>query len=758
MMIRPCILSILLLMSILEISAAQPLWISADHKDANAPNTWIAFRKDVSFAEKPGSLVLDIAADSKYWLWINGEEVIFEGSLKRGPSPESSYYDRVEIAPYIRKGDNKIAILLWHFGKEGFSHKNSGRSGLIVRSELINSDASWTSRIYDAFGSMGEPLPNFRLAESSLLFDANKEMQGWQTADCDKDFGFMPSAEIGVWGDKPWGELIERPIPQWKDFGMKNLAFVRRKGENGVDTIAAKLPYNMQMTPYFEIDDNTGGNTIVIQTDHFKLNEYCLRAGYITRKGKQSYESPGWLSGENLYLFVPSGVKVKALRYRETGYDTHVAGKFTCSEEFYNRFWDKGMRTLYVNMRDTWFDCPERERAQWWGDVTVMMGEVFYSYSLSVHKLLEKAIRELCAWQKSDGTLFSPIPAGNYDSELPAQMLAAVGRYGFWLYYMHTGDSDIIKHVYPSVKKYLALYLTDETGLTAEHNGGWTWGDWGDNRDIRLLYAAWHYIALDAASDMAEILGLEDDAENYRATMRMVKQGFDACWDGKVYRHPSYTEKTDDRVQAMAVISGIAGPDKYDSIARFLETNRHASPYMEKYVMEALFKMGKGEQALRRTAEQFADMVNHPDHTTLFEGWFIDGKVDMGGTVNHAWSGGPITVLGQYLCGISPVEPGFRLFRIDPQPAGISEASIDMPTVAGNIHSAYKVSDGKFRLDVKIPDGTEALVYLPVADPADISAKNVRPADAIVTDPKFAETGKTCLRLAPGSYHFTITK
>lgn len=119
--------------------------------------------------------MLDIAADSKYWLWINGKEVIFEGSLKRGPSSESSYYDKVEIAPYLKKGNNKIAVLLWHFGKEGFSHKNSGRSGLIVRSELINSDSSWKSRIYDAFGSMGEPLPNFRLAESSLLFDANKK-------------------------------------------------------------------------------------------------------------------------------------------------------------------------------------------------------------------------------------------------------------------------------------------------------------------------------------------------------------------------------------------------------------------------------------------------------------------------------------------------------------------------------------------------------------------------------------------------------
>lgn len=758
MMIRFCLIPLFLILAIFDSSAGIPHWISADNAETDKPNTWIAFQKDITLSEIPETLVLDIAADSKYWLWINGKEVIFEGSLKRGPSPKSSYYDKVDVAPFLRKGANRIAILLWHFGKEGFSHKNSGRSGLIVRSELINSDASWVSRIYDAYCSMGEPLPNFRLAESSILFDARKQMDGWQTEDCSERFGFKPSAEIGQWGDSPWGELVERPIPQWKDFGIKELSFERKHGTNGIDTIAAKLPYNMQMTPSFEAKDNVGGNRIVIQTDHFKLNEYCLNAGYITRKGEQSYESLGWLSGENLYLFLPSDVEIKALRYRETGYDGEVAGRFSCSDDFYNRFWDKGMRTLYVNMRDTWFDCPERERAQWWGDVTVMMGEAFYSYSLSVHKLLEKAIRELCDWQKDDGTLFSPIPAGNYDEELPAQMLAAIGKYGFWLYYMNTGDRNIIEYVYPSVKKYLALYSSDETGLTAEHPGGWTWGDWGDNRDIRLLYAAWHYIALDAAADMADLLGYSSDAEVYRASMDDVKRGFDSCWDGSAYRHTAYTGETDDRVQALAVLSGIAGPEKYDSIASIFETNRHASPYMEKYVMEALFKMGKGEQALRRTGERYADMVNHPEHTTLFEGWVIDGKVNMGGTVNHAWSGGPITVLGQYLCGVSPVEPGYRLFKVDPQPAGINEAAIDIPTVAGIISSAYKVSDNRFSLDVKVPDGSEALVYLPTDNLNNISSKNIKPENALVSDPEHTDPGKTCLRLAAGSYHFTVSK
>lgn len=42
---------------------------------------------------------------------------------------------------------------------------------------------------------------------------------------------------------------------------------------------------------------------------------------------------------------------------------------------------------------------------------------------------MKKAIHELTGWQKSDSVLFSPIPAGNYKDELPAQMLASIGEY-----------------------------------------------------------------------------------------------------------------------------------------------------------------------------------------------------------------------------------------------------------------------------------------------------------------------------------------
>lgn len=714
-----CLLAVLPLQNLGASAGERPdaRWITSSESGVDLPNSWIAFRRDVELKALPAAAPVCIAADTKYWLWINGECVVFEGGLKRGPTPGDMYYDRVDVAPFLRKGTNRIAVLLWHFGKDGFSHKDSGRAGLLFsvvgKHFSLQSDSLWLCRVHPAFGNTGEPHPNFRLAESNIRFDARRDIGAWQTADQSDLDGFRNAREIGRWGDAPWGGLVERPIPQWKDFGVREARFERfSAGE--ADSVVVRLPYNMQMTPVITVDDPQGGSVVGISTDHtFAGGTSNVRAEYVTRQGLQIYESFGWMNGQELRLTLPKHVTLTRVAYRETGYDTELQGRFHCDDDFYNRFWQKALRTLYVNMRDNYFDCPDRERAQWWGDVVVLMGESFYTCSTSTHALMRKAILELAGWQKPDGGLFSPIPAGNYDSELPGQMLASVGRYGFWNYYMNTGDLETIRRVYPAVKRYLSLWKTDDTGLTAFRQGGWTWGDWGDNRDIRLIFAGWHYLALESAADMALALGRPDDAADCRVLMVRVKQGFLRCWNGHAFRHPEYHGCTDDRVQALAVLSGIADESYYGKLSEVFRTQFHASPYMEKYVMEALFRMGYGRYAMERTAQRFADMVDDPAYTTLFEGWGIGEKGYGGGTTNHAWSGGALTVIAGQLCGIRPLEPGYSVFGVEPDPASLRNVSIRVPTVRGIIEEEMRIAGNKLVLSVTVPKGTTAVVTLP---------------------------------------------
>ncbi len=688
-------------------------WITADDSLRNEPNTWIEFRKDFMLKKKPKRTEARIAADSKYWLWVNGRLAVFEGGLKRGPNRTDTYYDVVDLAPYLRKGRNDVRLLLCYFGREGFSHVSSGQAGVIVDAPSIGlvTDASWQSQRLQAYQTCGAPYTNFRLAESNIRYDAREESRG-QVHDSGQNQATCP---LDSWGEGAWGKLVERPIPQWKDYGMKTTSdYETTEDEQGNRILSVRLPYNMQMTPYIDVTDESEGTCIRLETDHvWGGSAECVRAEYVTRQGRQQYESLGWMNGDVLRIIYPKSARltVHSIGYRETGYDCDFEGSFTCNDSTINRFWQKAMRTLYVNMRDNYFDCPDRERAQWWGDVTILMGQSFYQLSPRANLLMRKAIRELVDWQKDDGTLFSPIPAGNWDKELPAQSLTAISTYGFWYYYMHTGDKETMTYVYPAMRRYLALWTLDDDGLTNERQGGWPWGDWGTDVDMRLILAAWHYQALQSAINVAALTGHDADIADYERQMQSIRAAFNRCWNGYAYRHPSYHGSTDDRVQAMAVVSGLADNTKYDSIFEVIKTQEYASPYMEKYVYEALMRMGHADYALERFKKRFGPMIADTQHTTLYEGWQEGGYG--GGSTNHAWSGGMLTDICEQILGIRPTAPGWKEVSIRPIVSPITETDITIPTVNGTLSYSFKDDGSVYHATVTIPRDMTVRFYTP---------------------------------------------
>ena len=76
----------------------------------------------------------------------------------------------------------------------------------------LRTDKSWLSQRLDCYQMADKPRPNYRLSEANIRYDARLEGQK----------RLKPSLEIGKWGDQPWGNLILRPIPQWKDYGVKD--------------------------------------------------------------------------------------------------------------------------------------------------------------------------------------------------------------------------------------------------------------------------------------------------------------------------------------------------------------------------------------------------------------------------------------------------------------------------------------------------------------------------------------------------------
>jgi hypothetical protein len=292
-------------------------------------------------------------------------------------------------------------------------------------------------------------------------------------------------------------------------------------------------------------------------------------------------------------------------------------------------------------------------------------------------------------------------------------MLASIGKYGFWRYFSYAGDTAEIRYVYPHVKKYMALWKIGDDGLVVHRSGGWNWYDWGNDIDEKVIENGWYYLALQGAYNMAKLLSNEADATNYEKQMVVIKQSFNKrLWNGTCYRSVNYTGQTDDRAQGLAVVAGLADSDKYGPLKKVFQQEFHAGPYLEKYILEALFQMNAPEMAIQRMTTRYSKMISS-NVTTLWEGWDIGSAEYGGGSYNHGWAGGPLTLMHEYIAGIAPTGAGYKTFSVMPQMGNLKSVHCVTPTVKGSISLDIKRSDKALNLNLEVPRNTTGLIGIP---------------------------------------------
>ena len=162
---------------------------------------------------------------------------------------------------------------------------------------------------------------------------------------------------------------------------------------------------------------------------------------------------------------------------------------------------------------------------------------------------------------------------------------------------------------------------------------------------------AWYYMALESCKKMAGLLGCTDDIAFYEARMDSIRTHFNKTFLTRENGYYSHTDNgiPDDRANALAILSGLASPESKEGVLKILTTVENSSPYMEKYVLDALCEMGCIDEALIRIKRRYKNMVDE-EYSTLWEFW------DKSGTMNHAWSGGPLIILSKYLAGEQPMD------------------------------------------------------------------------------------------------------
>lgn len=688
-------------------------WIWKNNE--NKVNTWMCFVKDFSCGKKPNQVMARIAVDTKYWLFLNGEMVVFEGGLKRGRTPESTYYDELDLSGYLKQGRNRIAVLVWYFGKSGFSHVSSGRGGFFFEASIgdmeIFSDESWKVKKNEAYVPAPENDigPNFRLAESDIYYDASLEIGAWYLNDYSVD-AWDTADILNDQEQECFGVLEKRQIPLFKEYGLKDFLNSDSVKDLYVEknlVLEMRLPYNMQFTPFLELEA-PAGKRITIKAENYHTNapgEKGIKSVYITKNGGQKYESLGWLNGERIGFEIPSGVTIRNLKYRETGYDTEQTGSFWCDDEFLNRLWQKCYRTLYLSMRDTFMDCPDRERTQWWGDVNIEMQMLLYCMDQNAAKLYEKGADSLVGWYEATGNMLTVVPSGIQQFELPFQNLA--GIYGFYVYYVYSGNLAFARNVYQMSRDYVLRYEMGADGLVVHREGSWDWPDWGKNADIVIMENALYCMALDACMKLAKALGKKDEIIDYQKRFQTIQKQMlsKRNAEGIFYDHTD-NGLPDDRANALAVLAGFVGPESYGALTDLFSEVENASPYMEKYVLDALCEMDRAEDALARMRRRYGPMAED-DYSTLWELW------DKSSSLNHAWSGGPLITMSKYIAGISVDEQDCLKYRIRPRLGQLKHVKCSVPTKYGILTVQITKEKDGCRVHVDCPEGIAVTTEMP---------------------------------------------
>ncbi|MBI1278219.1 MAG: Bacterial alpha-L-rhamnosidase [Anaerolineaceae bacterium] len=191
------------------------------------------FRKTIVLDTIPKRVPTRITADSRYALYVNGQEV-FRGPIRS--QPRRLYYDLFDLAPYLKPGENVIAVYVKYYGKPksywmpAAPNTVLGKSGILVfeahlgDGNWLTSDDSWKAQKSEAWsdeGHNGAPLAGGGGGVPIEILDARKLPANWKDLNFDDsawgNAQRVPSVHIGGFAHTqpptdPYGSLYPRPI------------------------------------------------------------------------------------------------------------------------------------------------------------------------------------------------------------------------------------------------------------------------------------------------------------------------------------------------------------------------------------------------------------------------------------------------------------------------------------------------------------------------------------------------------------------
>ena len=662
-----------------------------------------------------------------YELTINNKKV---GDAEFAPLwsdyDKSIFYNLYDVTSYLQLGDNEIRVLLGN----GFYNEQGGRYHKLRISfgpptlkfflyviyedgmrERLLSDESWE----------WTPSPIvFNSIYGGEDYDARIEPTDWKPV---------------VIQEAPKGLLrkqIAKPVKIMEQFPVKKTLrkdslMVLDMGQNLAGypeiTVSGKPGQYLKITPAETLTPEGLCNQKQTGRPHYYT--YILKG-----EGKETWH-PRFSYYSYRYLQIEGDIKVlKDIKSCFIYNSAQRIGEFECSNPLINDTHKLIDRAIRSNWQAVWTDCPAREKLGWL-EQDWLNGEALV-YNYDAQSMIEQTMQNIVDAQHEDGSMPEIAPEYTQFTGSWAKPFQESPEWGGaiialpMLYWQHYGDLSLAREYYEPMKRYIN-YLASQDSAYILKMGLGDWYDYGpgragfsQNTPMPLVATAHYYQWMCYMYVLAKQLGKRDEAYAFNQRAENIRQAFNReFYDAKRKTYGTGSQCS----LALPLYLKLVPEKDYQAVLQNLIKDIHAhgdrlttGDVGNRYLFYTLAKNGHRELLYK--------MLNHYDvpgygyqikkgQTTLTEQW----NPDHGASMNHFMMAHIENLLIPDLLGI---QRNGDLIEIAPHPVGdLTWCKGSTMSAQGKVSVSWKIKKDKFIMDIDIPEGGFADVYMPYSDRAE---------------------------------------
>ncbi|OYQ35342.1 alpha-L-rhamnosidase [Niveispirillum lacus] len=611
-------------------------------------------------------------------------------------------------------------------------------------------------------------------------YDARLEQPGWDMATFTEGAGWSPAAilppESGlanlIGADSP-------PIRRIKTLSARSVKAVNENyvvdfGQNfaGWVRIHVKGPRGQTVTLKFAETLKPDGSV-----DQANLRAANSTDVYILKGDPKGETWEPYFTYHGFRYVEVSGLRQPLAKAAVTGVVVHShlpeTGRLVIGNPLLQQFWQNSYWSQRSNFMGIPTDCPQRdERLGWLGDANVFWDAA--SFNMDVGAFTNRWMADIRDAQYASGAFafIAPNSMPDVGTNEASPGWADAGVMLPWTAWKRYGDTAVIDQNWEAMSRYIRYIQSQSDGHIWARGHGWDFGDWlaldavspGDPTTPKdLIGTAMYKGSVDALADMALATGRVEAAEQLKALSRNIRAAFVDSFiksDGTI--------GNDSQTSYILALAHDLVPDHLKKASaeklranivrrgNLLTTGFLGTPASLDVLADNGFAQTVYDLLLRTEYPSWGYMVIK-GATTTWERWNGDtGDITMN-SFNHYALGAVVGFIFRRIAGIDPVEPGFRVFRVNPLlDTRLAAGGGSYNSVVGLISTRWSRHGQLFSLDVNVPPNSTALVHLPTGDLAGVMESGLALTDKTEFKQVEQKATQIVLSVGSGTYRFTV--